>query len=146
MKQRGRQSAVSLATVTALPLRLLAPPADLSAEECEVWGRVAATKPGDWFDAGSIPLFAQFCRATVQAEMVGGLVRTVGTAMLTDPDELGRYKDLRKIQAALSGELTSLATKMRLTQQARYGTRAADTAAGKATGKKPWQSHDVIDA
>lgn len=135
----------ALATVTVLPLRMLAPPADLSAAECQVWATVAATKPGDWWDAGSVPLLAQFCRATVQAELVAGLVNGVGQTMLTDPDELGRYKELRKIQAALSGELSALATKMRLTQQARYNAKNADTASNKATGRKPWQ-RDVIDA
>lgn len=146
MNQRGRKSAAQLATVTALPLRMLEAPADLSPDEATVWARVAATKPGDWWDAGSTPLLAQYARAAVQADMVAELVRTVGLNMLTDPDELGRYKELRKIQAALSVEMTSLATKMRLTQQARYNAKNSDTAArkGGGGGRKPWQ-HDVID-
>ena len=146
MKQRGRKSAAELATVTNLPIRLLAPPADLSAEEAEVWGRVVATKPGDWWDAGSIPLLAQFCRATVQAEMVAEQVRQCGAAMLTDPDQLGTYKELRKIQAGLTGEINSLARAMRLTQQSRYRADKASTESRKANGRKPWQTHDVIDA
>lgn len=147
MKQRGRKSEASLATVTAIPLRTLAVPADLSAEEAEVWSRVAATKPGDWWDAGSLPLLAQYSRAAVQAELVADLVRRTGEAMLTDPDELARYKELRKIQAALSGEMAGLATKMRLTQQSRYNAKNSDTAArrGGTGGNKPWH-HDVIDA
>jgi hypothetical protein len=144
VKQAGRKSAAELATVTALPIRLLAPPADLSADEANVWARVAATKPGDWWDAGSVPLLAQYCRATVQAELVAGLVASVGKAMLTDPDELGRYKELRKIQAALTGEIATLARSMRLTQQSRYNAKNSDTASRKATGRKPWQ-HDVIE-
>lgn len=148
MKQRGRKSAAQLATVTALPTRLLSPPADLSQDESAVWARVAATKPGDWWDAGSVPLLAQYVRATVQSELVAELVRSVGQNMLADPDEMGRYKELRKIQAALSGEISSLATKMRLTQQSRYNAKNSDTASrrGGGGGRKPWQSHDVIDA
>lgn len=144
MKQRGRKSAAQLATVTALPLRMLEPPADLSPDEAAVWARVAATKPGDWWDAGSMPLLAQYARATVQAELVAKLVRTVGQNMITDPDELGRYKELRKLQAVLSGEMNTLARSMRLTQQARYRADAAATADRKVNGRKPWQ-HDVID-
>lgn len=144
MKQSGRKSSASLATVTALPLRMLAAQTDLSAEECEVWAKVSATKPGDWWDAGSIPLLSQYCRATVQADLVGELVRKVGAAMLTDPDELGRYKELRKIQSALSAEMNGLARAMRLTQQARYRADKADTVSNKANGRKPWQ-HDVIE-
>lgn len=145
MKQRGRKSSAQLATVTALPLRMLDPPADLSPKEASVWARVAATKPGDWWDAGSMPLLAQYARATVQAELVAELVRTVGQNMVADPDELGRYKELRKLQAALSGEMNTLARAMRLTQQARYRADAAATADRKVNGRKPWQ-HDVIDA
>lgn len=146
MKQRGRKSSESLATVTALPLRMVQPPAELSAEECDVWARVTATKPAEWWDAGSVPLLAQYCRAVVQSELVAELVSTTGKAMLTDPDELARYKELRKIQAALSGEMTSLATKMRLTQQSRYRADKAETTSRRGGGAaKPWH-HDVVDA
>lgn len=146
MKQRGRKSEASLATVTAIPLRTNPAPADLSAEEAEVWARTVATKPGDWWDAATVPLLAQYCRASAQAELVGDLVRRTAEAMLSDPDELPRYKELRKIQAALSGEMTSLATKMRLTQQSRYrADKAGTTARRGGTGNKPWH-HDVIEA
>jgi len=145
VKQAGRKSAAELATVAVLPVRLLQPPADLSVEEAQVWARVAATKPGDWFDAGSIPLLAQFCRATVQAELIADLVRQTASSMLTDPGQLGTYKELRKIQGALSGEINSLARAMRLTQQSRYRADKADTEGRKATGRKPWQTHDVIE-
>lgn len=138
MKQAGRKSAAELATVTALPIRLLAPPADLSVEECEVWARVVATKPGEWWDAGSTPLLAQYCRAVVQAELVATLVSQVGSVMLTDAGKLGEYKELRKIQAGLSGEITTLARSMRLTQQSRYNAKNSDTASRKADGRKPW--------
>ena len=145
MKQRGRKSSAELATVTAMPLRMVQPPEDLSPEESSVWARVTATKPSEWWDAGSVPLLAQYCRAVVQSELVSELVRSVGQAMLTDPDELGRYKELRKIQNALSGEITSLARSMRLTQQSRYNAKNSDTASRKGGGpSKPWH-HDVID-
>ncbi len=146
MKQRGRKSAASLATVSVLPVRLIEPPGDLTAPEAEVWARIVVTKPGDWWDAASTPLLAQFCRATVQAEAVAELVRQTLAALATPDGDLDTYKDLRKIQAALSAELTSLATKMRLTQQSRYNAKNSDTASRRGSGRKPWQQHDVIDA
>ena len=128
-----------------MPLRMVAPPDDLSPEESAVWARVTATKPSEWWDAGSVPLLAQYCRAVVQSELVGELVRSVGTAMLTDPDELVRYKELRKIQNALSSEITSLARSMRLTQQSRYNAKNSDTASRRGGGpSKPWHV-DVIE-
>ena len=140
MQQRGKKSLASkLSPVTALPSRLLAPPDDLAPDEAEVWSRVVATKPADWWDAGSVPLLAQYARASVQAEQVAELVRVVLAGLRSDPDELGRYKDLRNIQAKLSAELTSLATKMRLTQQSRYNAKNSDTASRKVGGARPWQ-------
>ena len=144
MKQRGRKSQAELAVVTPFRARLLEPSPDLSPEEAGVWAKVVATKPGEWWDAGSLPLLSQYCRASVQADLIGELVRSVGAAMLTDPDELGRYKELRKIQAALSSEMSGLARGMRLTQQARYRADKGDTISRKANGKKPW-AHDVIE-
>lgn len=91
-------------------------------------------------------MLAQYARATVQSELVADLVRKVSLALVTDPDELGRYKELRKIQAQLSGEMSTLARSMRLTQQARYRADKADTTSRKASGKRPWHTHDVIDA
>src|SRR5690606_37440856 len=122
-----------------MPLRMVAPPYDFSPEESVVWARVTATKPAEVWDSGSVPLLAQYCRAVVQSELVGELVRSVGTAMLTDPEELVRYKELRKIQNALSSEITSLARSMRLTQQSRYNAKNSDTASRRGGGpSKPW--------
>ena len=145
MKQRGRKSSAELTTVTAMPLRLVKPPEDLTPEESEVWAKVTATKPSEWWDAGSVPLLSQYCRAVVQSELVGDLVRSTGQAMLSDPDELDRYKELRKIQSVLASEMRGLARDMRLTQQSRYRADKADTTSRKAGGPaKPWH-HDVIE-
>lgn len=137
MKQRGQQSAAALVTVTSMPMRLLPAPLDLTEEESAIWCRVVATKPGDWWDAGNMPLLASMCRAVVQSELVGEQVRLV-SAHLADDDGLARYKLLRKLQAELSGEINTLARAMRLTQQSKYNTKSADTADRKASGRKPW--------
>lgn len=53
-----------------------------------------------------------------------------GDMLLLD-DGLKRYKDLRRLQAGLSGEVNTLARAMRLTQQSKYRADAA-VADGKA--------------
>jgi hypothetical protein len=141
--QRGRKSAAALATVSALPLRTIEPPADLSPEEATVWARVAATKPHGWWDAGSAPLLAQYCRVAVQADLLADLVRAVSEALRTDPDELKRYTELRKLQAAASAEMSTLATKMRLTQQSHYrADKSRDPGNGKTN--KPWHNPPAV--
>lgn len=140
----GRKSTAALASVTALPVRLLEPPDDLSAEQAEVWASVVVTKPGDWLDAGSIPLLAAYCRAVVESRKVAALVESMTGDMLLLDDGLKRYKDLRRLQAELSGEVNTLARAMRLTQQSKYRADAAAVADGRAKGARPW--HRVIDA
>ena len=132
-----------MATVTALPMRLLAPPDDLTDEQSVVWASVIATKPMDWWDQGSVPLLAAYCRAVVEARKVARLVEVMTADMLVMDEGLTRYKELRKIQAALSGEITTLARQMRLSQQAKYRADAAGVAANKGKAVRPW--HNVIE-
>lgn len=121
------------------------PPSDLSEEECEVFARVAATKPGEWWDAGSVPLLAAYARATVQSQTVAELVRVSSAMLISDPEKLNRYKELRKIQRALSDEMNSLARAMRLTQQSRYRADKAETTSRRASGARPWQTGEVFE-
>jgi hypothetical protein len=140
----GRTSTAALASVTALPVRLLEAPQDLTAEQADVWASVVVTKPADWFDAGSVPILAAYCRAVVESRKVAALVESMTSAMLLLDDGLKRYKDLRRLQAELSGEVNTLARAMRLTQQSKYRADAAAVADGRAKGARPW--HRVIDA
>lgn len=140
----GRKSTAALASVTALPVRLIQPPAELSADQADVWSSVVVTKPADWFDAGSVPILAAYCRAVVEARKVASLVEAMTVDMLLLDDGLKRYKDLRRLQAELAGEVNTLARAMRLTQQAKYRADAAGVADKKASGARPW--HRVIDA
>lgn len=133
-----------LATVTALPARLLEPPPDLSAEQAEIWASIIVTKPADWFDAGTAPVLAAYCRAVVESRKIAALVEAMTADMLLLDDGLARYKELRKVQGALAGEVNTLARAMRLTQQAKYRADAAFAAEKKASTSRPW--HRVIDA
>ena len=132
----GRKSTAALASVTALP-------DDLTGDQAEVWASVVVTKPSDWFDAGSVPILAAYCRAVVESRKVAALVESMTGDMLLLDDGLKRYKDLRRLQAELAGEVNTLARPMRLTQQSKYRADAASVADSKAKGARPW--HRVIE-
>lgn len=143
MKQAGRKSAAQLATVATLPARKIPPPSDLSEAEGLVWVEVMSTKPASWWDAGSLPLLAQYCRVTVEATRVGELVRSEAEFLDTKKADLKQYARLRRMQGAISRELVALATKLRLTQQSRYDAKSANTAsqhAGTVAKKRPWDA------
>lgn len=140
MQQPGRKSAASLATVTPLPARGVEAPADLSADARDVWKRVVASKPADWFDVGSVPLLAQYCNVAVQARVIAAQVNEVMQQACETEYRFKRYQKLCALQKALTLQLKSLASSLRLSPQSRYDAKEAATAARAGqSGTKPWQ-------
>ena len=137
-KKRGRPSAASLLTLAG-PTDVLQAverpkaPHDLHDEEVEVWHAVVSSMPADWFDSGTQPLLAQYCRHVVQARRLAELIeRATSDANLMIED----YDRLLKMQQRESMAMCSLATKMKVTQQATTNFRG-----NKKTqaGRKPWE-------
>lgn len=127
----ARKSAESLIVVpvTALPSRL-DPPENFPLAESEVWRAVVATKPVDWFQADSIPLLSEYCRAVVMCDRLAARID------LADDESL---KDLLRLRDMEAKRLATLAVKMRLTQQSRYTPMASATAAKAPSAAKSWQ-------
>jgi len=84
---------------------------------------VVATKPRDAFDAGSFPVLAAYCV----------LVATWEGLRAADAEPVS----LRELMQ-LSGQLTRLATALRLTPQARYDPITAHRGAQRLKGSRPW--------
>ena len=144
MATRGRKSAASLELATVSPVQVIARPIcphDLGDEEAEVWFAVVNRLPADWFPAETLPLLVQYCRQVVQARRIAELIEKA----TGDVDEDGKstlsikdYDRLLKMQDRESRGISSLATKMRISQQATTNHRG--NAKGEITGKKPWES------
>jgi hypothetical protein len=140
MGARGRKSAAELAIIGAGGIavaRRLDPPSLISDEMAKVWRGIVNGKPGDWFDAGSAPVLAQYCRHVIAARRASQLV------VQTEADDgfdIDVWSGLLRLQERQSALLVSLATKLRLTPQSRYGARSADTAArNDPPGPPPWE-------
>jgi hypothetical protein len=110
-------------------------PADLTPEQAKVWESIVSSKPVDWFAADSVPILTEYVRA---AAMCNLLARQIEAAVAGgDAAEIKTALALRDVE---SRRAMSLATKLRLTPQARYTPKAADTANRKAgNGMKPWE-------
>jgi hypothetical protein len=145
--KRGRRSAASLTLVSSIEtVPRQKPPAELTREQAAVWNAVVAAEPADWFKASNKPLLAQMCRHVVRArrtaEMIEQLDASVAEAMesaspaerlqimFSSTEAMDR---LQKMQERESRAITSLATKMRLTQQATTNHRG-----NRIETKKPW--------
>lgn len=143
MQKPGRRSAASLAVVSNTAIEITerpAPPSDLSAEQKVEWVSVINRMPADWFPRETHGMLAQYCRHVIAARRVAQLVAGMEADMAAADDEEGDfnikdYDRLLKMQEREGRAITSLATKMRLSQQSSY-----DKSKKKPSGaRKPWE-------
>lgn len=120
MGTRGPRSTASLAVVSSSEIEAYErprAPADLSLEMAAEWTAIVNQLPADWFGRETTPLLAQYCRHVIAAKRVAALVAQAES----DPEcDLKDYDRLLKMQEREGRAITSLATKMRISQQSTY--------------------------
>lgn len=120
MEGRGRKSTAALSVVRASPVEAYQrpqPPADLTDEQADEWVAIINRLPADWINRETEPLLAQYCRHIAASRRVAALVQQAEA----DKDcDLRDYDRLLKMQEREGRAMTSLATKMRISQQATY--------------------------
>ncbi len=116
------------------------PPEELTPEQAAEWSAVVRRLPVAWFPREIHPLLAQYCRHVTYARHIAGLIEDAHKGDLTDGAALMRFNRLLGMQERQSNALMGLATRMRLTNQARYtATAAATQTRGDVMGRKPWE-------
>ena len=138
MDRPGRISAASLSVLAVGPARLLAPPAGMPEIQAAVWAATVASKPADWFGPDSIPILTAYVKAVDTHRIVCAEMDEFDPEWLKTDDGLRRYDKLTQIQDRAAKQLTTLATKMRLTQQSRYVPHAAARADARVSAARPW--------
>lgn len=93
-------------------------PYDLTDAQADVWRAVVNGLPADWFPTETWPLLSQYCRHVVSAEHVAKLIHDLEAKK--DGFDVNEYDQLLKMQEREGRALSSLATRMRITQQATY--------------------------
>ena len=139
MSKRGRPSFASLATLANPAGRIqimdrLKAPHDLTDEEVEIWVAVTEAESADWFNAGNAPLLTQYARHVVRARHVAEMIERA----LADKDvpmSISGYDLVLKMQARESAVISSLATKMRISQQSTTNHRGNKKTQASS---KPW--------
>ena len=141
--QRGRKSAAALAIVPAFARdQRPEPPAELTAEQAQTWQDIVASMPSDWFRAGTHVLLSQFCRHVATSRILADQINAFQLEWLELKDGMRRYDRLLAMHDRESKAMSSLATKLRLTQQSRYTPQAAATAVRDSRlGLQPWEKH-----
>lgn len=133
---RGRVSAAALELVqpgaAVCAVERPRPPAELSDEQAVEWRTVVNRLPADWFPAETHGLLTQYCRHVVAARRVAHLVSQAESG---DEFDVREYDLLLKMQEREGRALSSLATRMRISQQATYDEKKKKPAGGK----RPWE-------
>ena len=140
MKQKGRKSAAKMSVVTPLTVQRPKPPDDLLPHERELWEKITATKTVEWFDAGIIPLLAEYCRLKTSIDLMAEQIEDFDPEWFNGEDGIKRYKMLSDIRDKAQGRMVSLARSMRLTNQSRFQPLTASTRTStKKAGARIWE-------
>lgn len=113
------------------------PPAGLSDRQAELWWAIVASRPADYFDASTLPLVHALVRHIETGEVLGRELQTLIAKRRTGAAWVRRLETLSKLHEREARAASSLATRLRLTMQARYTGGSAGTAARSIQGR-PW--------
>jgi hypothetical protein len=134
MGTRGRQSVAAMSVASVQQVARPDAPYELTDEESEEWWAVVNRMPADWFPRETHSMLAQYCRHVVRARRVAQLVAKCEASASFD---LKEYDTLLKMAERESRCIASLATRMRITQQASYDKSKKK---GSALSGKPWET------
>jgi len=143
MNQRGRRSAAAQAAVViagGFGTRP-EPPTDLTERQAEIWREIVSSEDPNFFNTGALRgMLSEYCRHREASEGISKIINSFDPQWLKANEGAKRYKDLLKMRDLETRGATSLATKLRLTNQSRYNAQSGATAARNAAkGPKPWE-------
>jgi hypothetical protein len=150
MEGRGRKSAASLSVISSSGIETIErprPPSDLNQEQAREWVSIVNRMPADWFPRETHGMLAQLCRHLVAARRVADMITALENELSGEPEEgqtqaqiiLGATKAfdrLYKMQEREGRAISSLSTKMRLSQQSTYDKSKRKP----GQTRKPWES------
>jgi hypothetical protein len=132
----GRISAASQTVIAGKFGKRPDPPKELNKEQGDIWREVVASENADFFSTAALRgLLADYCRRRQTSERLTAVMERYDLDRI---DDIGwsEYRDLARLRDMEQKAVMQLATKMRITNQARYTTLSAATAAKRAA-KEP---------
>lgn len=151
MESRGRKSAADLAVVTAeglAAIRRPEPPQELTDEEAHEWRSIVNRLPADWFPRETHGMLAQYCRHVIASCRVAQMIRSLEEELAKESEKgeklpaqimleaVKAFDRLYKMQEREGRAMSSLATRMRISQQS---TLDREKRKPVKPSKKPWE-------
>jgi len=117
-------------------------PIELTVRQAEIWRDVVASEPVDYFATAALrAILSDYCRHYETAEKLSHLINVFKPDWIRTEEGSGRFNDLCKMRDRETRAAVMLATKLRMTNQARYTTLSAATASRNTIkGPKPWEA------
>jgi hypothetical protein len=116
------------------------PPERLNEDESLLWREIVQAMGPDWFSAANLSLLEAYSHSIVVLRVLDARSRTALASLKKGEteawDELTIIERCRTLAARESSTASNLATKMRLTQQAR---NSAERKPGQGTEGAPWR-------
>lgn len=136
MGTRGPRSSASLSVISSSGIEAVErprAPKELTDEQSFEWTAIVNRMPADWFPRETHGMLAQYCRHVISARRVAQLLADCETS---EDFDVENYDRLLKMQEREGRALSSLATRMRLSQQTTYDKSK------KKPGqtRKPWEA------
>jgi hypothetical protein len=139
MGARGSKSAAALAVISPSGISAIKrpdPARELTSEQANVWRDVVEDLPADWFRLSNLTILAHYTRHVVASRRVAQLIEAEEAF---DSFSVETYGQLLALQEREGRAMASLATKMRLTQQAMFDEKKRKP---QTSGKEPWEPDD----
>ena len=141
MGERGKKSAAALSVVSTAASLRPKPPDHLTPEQASEWRAIVARMPATWFTRETHGLLTAYCRHSSNARFVAEQIDQFRSAWLSEDSGLERFDMLSRLLEREQRAMSSLATRMRLTQGSRLkAEKAATEAARNVAGmRRPWE-------
>lgn len=140
MQQRGRKS--QNAQTTKAPPKKVSPPKAptyLSKHQRELWDRIIASKPADWFTADSLPILEAYIEHATSASAISKRIAQLEASGKCWNGSAAEYHKLLDLRLQETKAAEARARSLRLTHQARWQPASAARKAQQApTGSRPW--------
>lgn len=136
----ARKSSAALSVVVGSIDGRPRPPSDLNAAQREIWERTVANEAASFFNTAALQqMLKEYCRHVVSAAKLAKMIEVVEQATAFDEEAIKAYDKLLLMRDRETKAIGDKATKLRLTNQARYTPQAAATASKKTAERKPWE-------
>lgn len=142
--KRGRMSAEDKSTAVVIEGQFgqrPEPPPEFNESQAAIWRETTASEPVDFFGTAALRgLLKDYCRHRAESEWISQIIDSFQSDWIKNSEGSKRFTDLLKMRERETRSTYMIATKLRLTNQARYTPGAAATVGrNTAREKKPWE-------